>query len=822
MAKFTIYYLCVTTSFMFIKNLLLCFILFCAISSYAQLPTSGLVAWYPFCGNTFDKSGNGPNLTLSGPQPATDRFGVAEAAYHFNGTNTPFTNIIYNASPLSDTADFTYAIWVNADTGGNSIALANGNIAADGAGIVISGHNVAVTIGGSGTYLPAYLPFHEWHHIVLRRSGTVFSMFMDTVILGAFTAAFTPTPITQPFAIGQDYSSGSRPFMGRLDDIAIYNRALPDADIRALYHFNPDVHAILGPDAAVCAGFSTTLSPSPQYPGLSYVWSTGATDTSIVADTFGSYWFTITRPYGCSTSDTINFTLGIVSVTLGRDTSVCIGDTFTIIPVAPAGSTFMWSTGDTTSTLSVTVPGTYSVTIDNAGCPGYDTINFANSPIPIVSLGPDTSLCSVLPLVLSSSQSYTSPSYLWNTGATTASINPVSSGSYILRVLQDGCAGYDTIVVHFKPNPIVLLGPDRSGCQGDSLTLTGSGATGTIYLWSTGDTVNAITIKNTGTYWLTANDSGCVATDTMRYNIYPYPTVHLGPDLSVCQGTTVTLKSSDTYISPSYSWSTGATSASINVTSSGIYSLFVTENGCTSHDDIVVTIKPNPIVTLGNDTYFCSGSSITLSSVQPAGATYQWSTGANTNSIVVSTAGLYGVLVNLNGCYGADSIFLDEITVPSVNLGPDTTICQGYSFDLGINGDRATYMWSDGSMGTSFHVNMAGPVWASVTNLCGVASDTINVRYKFCDIWLPTAFSPNGDGKNDILRVKGSLGSYTEYHFAIFNRWGVNIFATDDINAGWDGNYNNEPQAIGTYFYMMSATLNGQTYNMTGDFELVR
>ena len=250
------------------KKLLLFVALFITVRSYAQLPTSGLSAWYPFCGNVTDRSGNGLDLTLSGPTNSSDRFGFGNSAYSFSGVTTSMTNLISRTPPMTDTGDFTYAAWFNADTSGNRIIIANGNINVDGCGIITTGHNVAIAIGGVGTYLPTYISFHQWHHAVLRKSGVTYSLYLDTTIVGAFTTPFIPAPATQKFAIGQDYTSGARAFSGKIDDIAIYNRALTIAEIGNLYRFNPDVQTILGSDAAVCAGFATTLTPAVQYPGL--------------------------------------------------------------------------------------------------------------------------------------------------------------------------------------------------------------------------------------------------------------------------------------------------------------------------------------------------------------------------------------------------------------------------------------------------------------------------------------------------------------------------------------------------------------------------
>ena len=810
---------------MFSKKVLSYFLLLFIFSAnaYSQIPTSGLVAWYPFCGNAIDKSGNSRDLVLSGPTPTTDRFGNAGNAYLFNGSTPLLTNIISRTPPLpTDTTDFTYAAWFNLDTTGTYLIAGNGDINIDGYGLITQGHDVAIYFGGVGIYLPTYVTFHQWHQAILRRTGTTFSLFLDTVIIGSFNGSFLLTSPSQSFAVGQDYTNGSKSFPGKIDDIAVYNRPLTDPEISHLFHYNPDVFSTLGNDTSVCLGFSLPLFPSPQYPGLNYLWSTGSTDTSVTATSLGTYWFEISKPYGCTTSDTMHITLGTVAVSIGNDTSVCIGDTFMIVSAAPAGSSYLWSTGDTTSTISVAAPGTYWLNISNSGCPGADTMNFGYSPVPLVNIGRDTTLCSGLPLTLQSSFTYPSASYSWNTGVVTPSISPMATGNYILGVLVNGCSGYDTVHVTFKPTPVVAFGPNVSLCVGDSVVLSATGSAGTTFNWSTGDTANALTIDTSGIFWLTANTNGCIATDTITVTVNAIPVVHLGPDLSRCMGTNVILQSSDAYSGVSYVWNTGAGTPTLDVNMPGTYALTVTKNGCSGVDSINVTFLPVPVVNLGSDASFCSGTSFPLSTAQPAGSTYLWSTGSTAASINVTTPGLYGVIVTNNGCVGTDSIVLTTIKAPTINLGRDTALCDGYSMQLYIDGDQASYLWSDGSTGNSYTVNQNGQVWAAISNFCGTATDSIYVHYGFCNIWFPTAFSPNGDGKNDIIKVRGSLGAYQEYTFTVFNRWGVVMFTTSDINKGWDGMYNNEEQGIGTYFYMMTYKLNNQTYSMKGDFELVR
>jgi gliding motility-associated-like protein len=86
----------------------------------------------------------------------------------------------------------------------------------------------------------------------------------------------------------------------------------------------------------------------------------------------------------------------------------------------------------------------------------------------------------------------------------------------------------------------------------------------------------------------------------------------------------------------------------------------------------------------------------------------------------------------------------------------------------------------------------------------------------------PSAFTPNGDGLNDLIGVVGTLKYYTNFSLSIYNRWGQRVFYTEDIYAGWDGIFNGTKQDLGTYFYMIYYSLEGKKHMMKGDFQLIR
>lgn len=334
-------------------------------------------------------------------------------------------------------------------------------------------------------------------------------------------------------------------------------------------------------------------------------------------------------------------------------------------------------------------------------CIVSDSVYVAINPNPIVNLGNDTTICGDNPLTLHSSLTYTSPVYLWSTGSTASSISTATTGSYWLSVNQAGCIGRDTINVNFKPIPIVNLGDDTGLCSGTLITANILPGAGISYIWSTGAITPSIVISATGTYWVTIDSNGCKNSDTINISIYPDFTVDLGPDTSYCQTSSVTLSSStaSTYSSGAiYLWSTGATSPSIIISSSGTYWLQVTQGVCTRSDTITVSITPDYAVDLGDDTLICHpGADILQSSYTYTGATYLWNTGATTPSISVTATGSYWLDVFEAGCIRSDTVNVSIVYDSLFILNHDTAICKGNYIQVFANshafGATYTYQW---------------------------------------------------------------------------------------------------------------------------------
>lgn len=302
--------------------------------------------------------------------------------------------------------------------------------------------------------------------------------------------------------------------------------------------------------------------------------------------------------------------------------------------------------------------------------------------------------------------------------------------------------------------------------------------------------------------------------------------ISLGADVSICEGKTTKLQPTGTISSgATYLWNTGSTAPFINVGTAGTYWVQVSSACGVGSDTVSVNVFPYPTVSIGNDTLICEGQSITLNAAQPAGYTYAWSTGATGNSVTVHEKGVYWVKVTNNGCTSSDSLKLDLIIPPFIDLGKDTILCIGDELQLPkiiSSGADYTILWSDNSTLHTFTISDSGKYFATITNQCGSAADTISVGSQNCFFWFPSAFSPDGNGLNDKARLLGGLGGITEFYLAVYNRWGNNVFHTGNKYDGWDGTYKGTKCEIGTYYYMIRFKFLGKSQFMKGDLTLIR
>jgi gliding motility-associated-like protein len=437
-----------------------------------------------------------------------------------------------------------------------------------------------------------------------------------------------------------------------------------------------------------------------------------------------------------------------------------------------------------------------------------------NDPIPcFVDLGNDTTLCQGETLTLDA----TTPgaSYLWQDDSTEPTLTVTEEGTYWVEITVGECTARDTILIDYLVPTPIDLGNDTTLCQGETLTLDPA-TPGSTYLWQDSSTDPTFTVTESGTYWVDVTLSGCLTTDTILVDFISIP-IDLGNDTTLCQGEILTLDASTS--DASYLWQDNSTEPTFTVSEEGTYAVEITVGECTARDSIEIDyLVPTPI-DLGNDTTLCQGETITLDATTPD-ATYMWQDGSTDSTLAVSNQGTYAVEVTVNGCTAADTILVSLTLLPVIDLGPDTTICQGDTLTLDATTTNGSYLWQDNSTLPTFSVTRAGVyvVQVSVDNCTSVAAVSIDEEDCEVILILPNVFTPNNDGLNDLfvpLESKGIVSMNT----VIYNRWGTIIFETDNLMIEWSG----EDFSEGTYFWIITySDVNAEKGNLKGQVTLFK
>ncbi len=300
-------------------------------------------------------------------------------------------------------------------------------------------------------------------------------------------------------------------------------------------------------------------------------------------------------------------------------------------------------------------------------------------------------------------------------------VSPLTTTTYFLYGNNDTVS----FTVNVINPPVVNLGNDTSLCAGETLVLNSTTSNAT-YQWQDSSSNPTYTVTQQGIYWVNVTVNNCSATDSLNVSFNPAPLVNLGNDTTLCIGETLTLNS--TTANATYLWQDNSTNPTYTVSQPGTYWVDVTLNNCSTSDSLNVTYQPAPIVNLGNDTSLCQGETLLLNSTT-SNATYQWQDNSSNPTYTVTQQGIYWVNVTVSSCSATDSLVVNYVTAPLVNLGNDTTLCNGETLTLNSTTANATYLWQDNSTNPIYTVSQSGIYWVNVTlNNCST-SDTLNVSF---------------------------------------------------------------------------------------------
>lgn len=292
------------------------------------------------------------------------------------------------------------------------------------------------------------------------------------------------------------------------------------------------------------------------------------------------------------------------------------------------------------------------------------------------------------------------------------------SGTYTVVAINDvGCSDTAEIYIGQHPLPDVALRADTSFCMGGEITIDG-GLFDT-WTWNVGlETVQTITIDSTYEYKLTvANQFGCLDSDSVLVTVHPLPEVVLRNDTAVCPRDVITLDAKNPGIT--YLWSTTETSNTIEVTDSALYYVIITDgNGCKDKDTFNLAHHPEPDFTLRNDTIVCSPEVVEVD----AGVwdSYTWSNGSTNQEITLTKNDTVWVdVANGSGCLGRDSIGIQVIALPVVDLGDTLEVCIGSSDSIDAGNPGLNFIWNTGENTQGIEVDTEGDYGLKVTDQYG-------------------------------------------------------------------------------------------------------
>ncbi len=469
---------------------------------------------------------------------------------------------------------------------------------------------------------------------------------------------------------------------------------------------------------SICSGAATTLDAGTGYAG--YLWSTTETTQTINVTAGGTYSVTVSDASGCTGIAQVVVTANNnPTPSITGSLSFCTGGS-TILDAGAGYTDYAWNPSGTTQTITVNTAGTYTVTVTDAnGCTGTDQVDV----IVAANLSPTITgvltICNGASTTLDAGTGYTS--YIWLPSGNTQTISVTTAGTYSVTVSDaSGCTGTDQVNVTTNSNPTPSITGALSFCTGNS-TILDAGTGYTDYNWSPSGNTQTITVTSAGTYIITVTDAnGCTGTDQVDVTVSANLSPSITGILSICSGNSTIIDAGGGYTN--YLWNTTETTQTITITTSGTYSVIVSDaNGCTGTDLVTVTANPNPTPTITGNLSYCIGSSTTLDA--GSYASYIWNPSGNSQIINVNTEGTYSVTVtDVNGCTGTNSVIVTESEPIIANLSVVGVGCNGENtgaINVNVTGGNYTYNWSNGAITQNVSSLSAGIYAVTITDAYG-------------------------------------------------------------------------------------------------------
>jgi gliding motility-associated-like protein len=517
--------------------------------------------------------------------------------------------------------------------------------------------------------------------------------------------------------------------------------------------------------------------------------------------------------------------------------------------------------------------GTYTVTVTNTsnGCTATDQVVVTQDiAAPTADAGLDATLTCATTSTTIGTAAVAGTNYAWSpaTGLSATNIaQPTASaaGTYTVTATNttNGCTVSDQVIISQNITPPTANAGIAATltCTTTSSTIGTAAIVGNTYAWSPATGLSATNIAQptasaAGTYIVTVTNTtnGCSATAqvVISQNTTP-PTANAGLNVTLtCSNTSATVGTA-AVTGNTYAWSPAAGLSATNIAqptanAAGTYTVTVTNtaNGCTNTDNVLVinniqTISASIATNDPSCMNYTDGSATASPSNGTAPYSYSWSvTGAGNNATISNLAAqnVSVTVTDANGCTTTANGLLNNPAAPVLTVSPtDTSVTLGSAVQLNAvltNYNATSYNWDNGSVLQNpvitaddllhvYHVEVGYGNGCKVSGQATVRAESNNHYY------IPTAFTPNGDTKNDLFNVY--VTNYKTFSLSIYNRWGEKVYEgniPEDANNrqqinGWDGKFKNELQPNEVYVYFMQLVfLDGKVANEKGSLTLIR
>ncbi len=519
----------------------------------------------------------------------------------------------------------------------------------------------------------------------------------------------------------------------------------------------------------------------------------------------------------------IQITVGTTPVPVISQSAPAICGTTPVVLTSNYATGNTWSTGAITQSITVSTPGTYTLTVSNGACVSQTvSVNIVQNANPNLSITGNLSFCQGSSTTLTANVTGTGHTFLWSNGSTAQSTTVNAVGTYTVTVTTSGGCQYTASanVTMDAPITINIQQPQQITCTNPTITLNASGSTftaGATILWTAGPGGNIVSGANTLTpvvseganYTLTITNNfglNCSQSQTVTVieNNLPPIIAITANDVNICAGEQVTLTANG---ASTYTWTglTGSGSTQVvapNTTTT--YSVTgVGLNGCQGNTaSITINVVPAIVSTLQN-IFFCKGTSGVLDAGSGPGYTYLWSNGQTTQTITVNTPGTYTVTINNGVCSKTFTAVADYTPIPVVK-------------EIVFENNTLTVIVESPSNNLEYSLDN-GISWQNSNIFGNIKKNTtyyISVREKGVDCWgtieyltfsVSNAITPNGDGINDHIDFTG-ISKYKNFQAAIYDRYGKEVFRATPQKTIWSGNYTSFKVTTGTYWYQVTWT----------------